>query len=389
MSPNIADPVENLAPIFSAHLQRQAPSFYSDLDQQRVRVEFVEKWIRPASIIYRYRVGDEMNERPVLVKVPLKRTSGLLPSLNGNQPDQGGRPRLVTVASADVKFQLEYKALSLIQAHFDQLGDARFDVVRVLDFLPDHRAIVMEESSYPSLRDRFKKANRFHLSAAPDDLWQAFSNAGAWLRTYHGLSDGAYAETRQRRRADVIDALEAFADYLAYAVEDRPFFQEISQRATSLARALFPDSMPLGLGHGDYALRNILVGPGMRVAVFDTLAKWQAPIYEDIAYFLIGLKLMWSQVLSQGLMYSQSRLNECEAAFLEGYFERTPIPLKEVRLYELLMLMDKWAFWVSYVEQRGKSMLDDVRLAVMNRVYRRSARQFLDEVDNLLFRADD
>jgi hypothetical protein len=106
------------------------------------------------------------------------------------------------------------------------------------------------------------------------------------------------------------------------------------------------------MGHGDFAPRNILVGPGGRVSVLDTLGRWRAPAFEDIGNFLLAFKAHRLQVYSQGLFLSASRIKQYENQFLRGYFGDDPIPLASIRLFECLAALEKWS---SVVHGHGQS----------------------------------
>ena len=114
-----------------------------------------------------------------------------------------------------------------------------------------------------------------------------------------------------------------------------------------------PEELPLGLLHGDFATRNILVGHRHRVTVIDTLAKWHTPIFKDIGCFLANLRLSWFQIISQGLAYRSSTLATYEQAFLKGYFGEAPMPTEAIRLYEILAALDIWAAKLSRIRHRG------------------------------------
>jgi Ser/Thr protein kinase RdoA (MazF antagonist) len=169
---------------------------------------------------------------------------------------------------------------------------------------------------------------------------------------------------------------------LETALNDHAFFQKVSSSVETRALKILPESLPVGLGHGDFAMRNILVGSDERITVLDTYAKWRAPIYEDIGYFLSALKLSAPQVISQGLIFDRAQLSAYERAFLEGYFEQKPIPYQEIRLYEMLSLLDKWSSVITYYRRRGGKFKDFGALKAMmtNQYFKRSAKRLLKEI---------
>jgi hypothetical protein len=190
---------------------------------------------------------------------------------------------------------------------------------------------------------------------------------------------------RHTRRSDFIAAIEETAEFLAEALDDDEFFQDIVSVTTKSALETLPETLPLGLGHGDYAMRNILVGSDNRVTILDTLAKWRTPIYEDIAYFLTELRTNRLQVLTQGLAFNSECISRYEREFLVGYFRKQSIPRNAVRLYEVLLLLNKWSLQMPHIGQRaaGKygGATETLRLALTNRFFRKSIRLLLRDVE--------
>lgn len=360
---------------FASHLRENGPRYFTDLSPAPLNVQLVSVWKRPASKFYRYNVGIESQHRSVLVKVPLLRDRPGDQDRDEGQAS-GESPSLVPKTDPAIKFELEHTAMTAIQDFFEGINDPRFGAIRILDVLPDHHAIVMEEARDPSLRRLFLKASRLRLPVTSIDLDALFQNAGAWLRAYHFLPKQDQVTARHTRCAEFIAMVREHTQFLARLLDDKPFFQNIASATTEKSLETLPESLPLGLAHGDYAMRNILVGFNNRVTVLDTLAKWRAPIYEDIAYFLIELKTNRLQVLSQGLAFSTECLGRYEREFLAGYFGRQPIPHHAIRLYEVLLLLNKWSGQVAHVGQQaaGKhgGAMGTLRLALMNRYFRKS-----------------
>jgi hypothetical protein len=91
-------------------------------------------------------------------------------------------------------------------------------------------------------------------------------------------------------------------------------------------------------------MRNILVARDARVTVLDTTAIWTAPVYEDLAKFDLALRVSRVQTYSHGLAFSERRLRLVHAWLLGGYYGAEPVPYDQIRLYGLLLLLDKWSF---------------------------------------------
>lgn len=145
---------------------------------------------------------------------------------------------------------------------------------------------------------------------------------------------------------------------------------------------ILPDLLPLGIGHGDFAMRNILFDSSDRVIVIDTLAKWRVPIFEDIGCFINGLKMSVPQVISQGLAFSSDKLKAYERLFLHGYFEQRFIPYPAIRLYEILALLDKWSSLITRSTNKSHKIKSFGRMknALINRHFEIGMIQLLKEI---------
>ncbi len=353
--------------IFAQHLYDNAADYFPDLLTQEVLVDLANKWIRNNSELYRFKISGGITEHFVYVKVP---------SLRGASRAIK-RPYLIPETTSDQKFQLHYTTLELIQQHFEQLGDQRFGTVRMLDSLPEHDAFIMQEASGEIMRRLLNRASRSSFATAPQQLEKAFNNAGVWLRIFHQeMSPPNNIEIIHDQRSDYVAAIRMFTEYLSGALDDQKIFHQIDSNIEGIAERVLPEQLPLGSRFGDFGLTNILVEADGRVTGIDTMAKWRAPIYEDIAWFLTALKAYNMQSYSQGLAFSPKKIKLLEQQFLTGYFAKDPIPTAEIRLFEILRLLERWSAKVS----RNQSMsgpVGSVRSFLVNRFFRKTIGNLL------------
>jgi hypothetical protein len=127
--------------------------------------------------------------------------------------------------------------------------------------------------------------------------------------------------------------------------------------------------MPLGLGHGDFAMRNVLVDHG-RIVVMDTRARWRAPVFEDLAQMIVALRANRPQLLSQGALFDGHGLRRLENALLTGYFGGSTVPRLEINLFIVLVLLDLWSAAVERRRVRPAT-------AVLGRLHDRAMDQLL------------
>jgi O-antigen/teichoic acid export membrane protein len=358
-------------------LSRNAERYFPELNNAPIDIRLIDELNRSQSRIYRFQLASDGQVRYVRVKVP---------TYQNGQQSQGKlkldrRPRRFSVADLEKKFQFEYLALSHIRKHFENLHDARFGTVNVLDSLPVLRGSVMEEIKAPTLTSLFVRENRLRLVSSSKTS-EAFAHAGAWLRAYHSLP--IEASVRHQTREEFIEVNRKLSDYLSSKSGDHAYFQKLIEQITDSASRVLPESLPVGLSHGDYAMRNVLVGAGSRVTVLDTLACWRTAIYEDIGYFLTNLKLSWPQVMSQGIVFRQSLIKKFEETFLSGYFRNEPVPIQAVRLFEIQALLDRWSGRVARFEQLvadgSVPTAKRLKLTLESRYYRRSLDRLIQSV---------
>jgi hypothetical protein len=250
-----------------------------------------------------------------------------------------------------------------------------------LDIVPEHQAIIMEEVQAPSLRNLVEQTSRLKkpfLASRPNDLTVAFRNAGAWLCKFHSMPTVQPVKvTHNGQRLDFVTTVNKLADFLMKADPRNAFLQQIAARTVQEAMQILPEELPLGLRHGDYGLSNILAGLDGKVTVLDTPAICHAPIYEDLAYLLVGLMAKWSQVFSLRLAYDSRRFDSYERDFLSGYFGQSPIPYRIIRLYEVQALLVRWSskIFVLNEQSAGKNgVWKELQMWLMRRFFKTMLR---------------
>ncbi|EMI16417.1 hypothetical protein RMSM_06660 [Rhodopirellula maiorica SM1] len=335
---------------------------YEGLKWTDCQLNLVKEIHRRFCEIYLFSLSPESKQPDLVVKVPIGHSDLAYQEqlLDHTFVD---RPRLFGRVEPDSKPWKEYAALRRIQSHFDALGDSRFGVVRVYDLLPQQQAMVMQWIDQSSLRQRLYATHRLSAARKASRLETAFSNTGAWLRQHHQLPALEHCESRSTSRDDYLAAVEQFIAYLSNHVDDPDELRRMHQQIIRLANEHLPSSIPCGQVHGDFAPRNVFIDNANRVSVFDTLGRFNAPIYEDIAKMLMTVKASGPQMLSRGMLYDRKRLQRYEDAFLEGYFDDQTIPLTSIRLFLAQLILEHWAAVVfQHEQQRGfKRVVKGVR----------------------------
>ena len=325
--------------------------------------------VRPTSSLYRFDLRLDGREHRVQVKLTGTLAGGVAAGgvfdSSGEIHPEFARPRIAPVADPQRALRLEHEALSRIHDHFRGLGDRRFGAVRVLEWMPWEPAIVMEMLDEPNLRTLWLgRGGRLDLGAA-------FHNAGAWLRAYHTMPAGAAERAVQLRREEFTGFVEDLSEFLAHRLGATRYFARVVADVTAAARAHLPEVLPVGLEHGDFAMRNVLVGRAERVTVIDTRSLYRTSIYRDIGYFLGNLRCSVLPALGRGAVAHVARHDAYRQAFLAGYFGAAPVPDVAVHLYELQHLLEIWSAALTRRDAGGRPrLLRRARLVALSAFFR-------------------
>lgn len=329
---------------FITHLSKNAARYFEGCSGKQVQIKLELIKDLYSSSIYQFGVMTNGNYHSVVIKKSVGEIAAKrFAEIDINSPYPEGRPRVRPLPDPTIKFKYEYLALSAISDYFTKLDDTRFGSIRVLDVLKDKQAIIMERIRDTKLVSLFSKANRLQFPFKPKNLEIAFQNAGAWLKKFHQLPALEHTKKRHINRSDFIDSIFQLSNFLAHVKGKKSvYFTRVAAVVEAKANIILPEVLPLGIGHGDYAAHNIFVEANGRVIVFDTLANWQAPIYEDISHFLTVLKTNKLQVYTQGMAFSPFVIERQEGAFLRGYFGDKTIPYAVIKLFEIQIILAKW-----------------------------------------------
>jgi len=317
---------------------------------------------RPSCSLYAVRVtGRDGTSRQVLAKIRSEAPTG--------PPHRPGRPRLAGAAVGPEELTgFEYDGLRAIEA-FAGRYPASFGAVRPLAQLPGRATLLMEYVEARTLRQALLAESRLVSwlprlggTGAHPSTWH---HVGAWLRTFHDELPADGTSARQQTRDCVVERFEAYGAYLAEQLGDRALGQ-IASAGAVLAADVLPARLPMAVGHGDFAARNMFVDGQGRVTVFDPMARWRVPRLDDLCRFMVSLRLLGLQVQTRGAAYAATELARREEAFLAGYFVDGVVPRDQLRCYQLLLVLDKWSALVHAAagtrgRQRNAYIRDEAR----------------------------
>jgi hypothetical protein len=333
---------------------------------------------RPRALLYAVSLGDEQAPR-LLAKIRRDWPTGT------GAPSAGARPRLTSdFLPAAEQTELEFRGLTAI-AGMVGTSDIDFAVVRPLDHLVAENAILMDYVDARTLRDVVVRGNRFSpgrwraASRCPRDVWR---RTGAWLRLFHQQPPPEGLPARQHHRDDVVALFHSFGEYLGRRLGPGAV-GDVARRGAALAADVLPAELPLVVGHGDFAPRNVFVLDGGRIAVFDPLPRWLVPRFEDLCRFLVNLRLQGLPLHTHGLADGARALDLRERDVIEGYRGGEALDMAQLRCLQLLITLDKWS---THAQALGGSRFDvvhrarDASLRLASGYVRAEARRLLDLV---------
>lgn len=346
----VATDLSGIEQTIRRRVAERAATWFPDLGATPpIRLQLLAE--RPRAVLFAVFLGSGPTPR-VLVKVRRDWPAALGASA-------GARPRLTTdfLAAAE-QTELEYRGLTAIASMVDDSRGA-FAAVRPLDHLVAENAILMDYVDARTLRAVMIRGNRFSPArrrATGHDAADAWRRCGAWLRVFQEYMPREGLRARQQRRDEVVSLFHAFGEYLERRLGARAV-GDIAQRAAELAAGVLPEELPLAVGHGDFAPRNVFVLSDGRIAVFDPLPRWLVPRFEDLCRFLVGLRLQGLALHTHGLADGARELDRREKDLIEGYRDGEVLDMAQLRCLQLLITLDKWS---THVQAMGGSRLDVV-----------------------------
>lgn len=293
---------------------------------------------RPRAQLYAVYLGQSRQPR-VVAKVRRDWPHGVDPG----RP--GARPRLTSgFLTAAEQTSLEFHGLSAIHAMIDS-ADPHFAAIRPLDHLVDENTILMSYVDASNLRDLMVRRGRLSPrrtragSRSRSDVWR---HVGAWLRRFQEHMPTAGLPPRQDDRADVVRQFASYGEFLARTLGERAI-ADIGQRGAELAADVLPSQLPVAVGHGDYAPRNVLLADDGRLTVFDPMPRWVVPRFEDLCRFLVGMRLHGLALHTHGISEGRTTLERRELEVIQGYAGGSELPMPQLRCHQLLITLDKWS----------------------------------------------
>jgi aminoglycoside phosphotransferase (APT) family kinase protein len=364
------------------HLREHAHVYYPELGMDGLVIELREGYRRPASWMYTFELSSEQPRvaHRVVVKFPLRRADDPPVASDAHDPV---RPRLAPISDANAKLASEYRAMSSVEAHLRAKSDPRLEAVRVLDRVPANgrEGIALEAIAARTLSELTRR-QVLGGTRALKALSPFFRTAGVWLREFHSMDPPLDVPVRFARGVEVREQILRYVDHLGAAGVCASVLGRIAAVANQDGEMLYPRRYPVAWSHGDFALRNMFVRSAHRVAVFDVLGRRRTPIFEDLMYFVTAMTTGRAQVFAPGLMARSTLFAALEQAFFVGYFAEQEIPIRRLRAYQLLVLLDRWTWFRVRPDQGAPSALPRrVHQVASDRFFGRAVDEVIAELE--------
>jgi len=314
---------------FIAYLKKKAPQYYPETKHTDWDVRLLDVINHRASTFYRCGLSANGFQKKILIKTA---------------PSYALPKRLSAQTPPVEKFKLEFDALDLIYNHFSSTDKHNFRAIRVFEFLPAEVAIVMEECDAPGLKKLLLNNSRLHPFKPRRDLNPAFFNSGGWLRHFHALLPADCAGGNNLSTCShFIQQFTEKISFIQNEIGHSNQLKAVNKVVVNTAGTALPDDLEMGLKHGDFAPRNIMVDAENKIIGIDTLAKSMMPVHYDIAYLVVQLQTSKLQLYTQGAAFGRRRIASYERALMKGYWQddsgkHSPA----LELFKAFVLLEKW-----------------------------------------------
>lgn len=245
------------------------------------------------------------------------------------------------VADPLVKAEFEHRTITTVCRGFSASADARWGCADPVGYLPELGVVVVRELTSPTL-DQLLRGHAGSSVVRPEE---ALANLGSWLTVFQGF-ETPHMEPRDTVPDRLVGGVNGLIDAVRAAGRGAWLPRGIDSVVERFEHGLSSGDLPIGLGHGDLAPRNVFVGPTGRVTVIDSLGRFAVPVHEDVAYLLVELTVGANRFARRGLPKSPRSVAHLRSAFLVG---RGLDDDAVLGFFEFRALLDKWRS----IAQRG------------------------------------
>lgn len=354
------------------HALHNITNYYPDLNPGEVYLSGIDKIKKGRrSFVYEFEVvpiSQGIKKRVILAKVPKK---------VGTQ----NISEAISCSESIEKAKDEYKTLCRI---FSFIGVSKYKnlgAIRPLDYIPEFNAIITEKiQGINLLKEITRSSIKIGIKKTHEQQLKYYIQSSAeLLRLLHSMGPES-----AKKLSYYFDEYLSSIDNVMKKLKDRGVNQDfLSFVKNSLKKTIHSGSINYNQNqitqlHGDYQIKNILISNG-RVYCLDMGLQKVGLIYEDIARFLISLRMTRPLVAFHGILFNDRLIQMLQNEFLLSYFQNKSYSIPLLQLFLLKAIFQKWnrASWVNTTSKLSLFIKRLILKLVINPV-------FQEEIQNTL-----
>lgn len=328
------------------------------------------------SFILHYQVNLKSNNNPsLIVKI-------------NSSPDFVNIERAISSTGGSTNAEKEYFLMKSIENTIKNTGKPTLDAIRMLDFLPEWNAIVMEKFPGKILREHFiERILFFGQEENRKFIEKTLYHSGDWLRIFHN-------QIGKKERLpflvdDWLEDVNISFDYLRPRINRVAEIDSIHQKFVQISDKLINCSVQYATLHGDFHMKNVFVKEDGSIACFDPHPSKRGSIYRDLARMAIDPMTIKFQVLSRGLLIRRKFSTKCLSSVLKGYFQEDSLNPIFFTLFTASEYLRKWRDDEYQLRKltRNNPLLRQILSSYISTYFVRSIRRELAQLDKMVWRS--
>ena len=201
-----------------------------------------------------------------------------------------------------------------LRAMWARLGPAgALHVPRPLDYWEDVNALITEHRPGRRFSAQILSAPWFASERARESLSRTSAQCGEWLRIYHDTTSRGDGPAIDERFTGIVRRDLARVPPRGALQAMKPAIENSLEHLGSFGSHL----VPVAVRHGDYSPDKVHLD-GNGICVFDLSHHLAAPVYDDIAFFLVSLETM--NPYPRYPAFDRRIARSLAVPFLDGYF---------------------------------------------------------------------
>ena len=250
------------------------------------------------------------------------------------------------------EIEREYHSMQRLATHFAACPTPHLSALQPRFYLPDLNAYVMNHVEGQTLARKHLDIRAILLPNNMERACRAMQRIGEWLAWLHQLASDDFAKSNQKTPADMLPWLLQHVEWLQQF--GLPITQTLRWDACLAVLQSVTTDHYVGI-HGDYAIRNLIIGRNGEITGIDSALELVDSPYHDLGKFIAMFKYNVQRLNLGGSMPRESAMKKLEFAFLRGYFGDDALgeslDRRLLALYEGRYLFQQWRERLVFVSQ--------------------------------------